>query len=211
MGEGKFEWGVEDIEILYPIKEGGPGSGRYPAGSGKDPQTSDRMRKDYSGMDPIQLHRELSAEYHVQSELKITGPMFIKMKDGKEYQVAGRTNLADNTIEIDKDAFLIADNTTVLDAMGSALPGTARMGWQAVVAHETAHTIDMQRKNISAHDEFWNIHKEMKEGFGGKFVSKYARTHPTENFAESFAVYKIHPQWLEKNNPKMYNYMERLK
>jgi hypothetical protein len=61
----------------------------------------------------------------------------------------------------------------------------------------------------------WNIHltpqyEQTKQVFGApsETPSKYARANPYEDFAETFAVYRVAPDRLEKISPKRYAFMK---
>lgn len=42
------------------------------------------------------------------------------------------------------------------------------------------------------------------------FVSEYAKTSPSEDFAESFTAYRYAPKWLKERNPDKYEYMKNV-
>lgn len=88
----------------------------------------------------------------------------------------------------------------------------------ATIFHELAHNFAKQSHAKIDKNNLWNAFSKWRQSLDSKgkvkwtsenenFVSRYARTNPAEDFAESFTAYIINPSFLKKVAPKKYNYL----
>ena len=192
--------------LRMTVKEGGPGSGRYPAGSGANPKQSA-----FADKSPDEMHAYIQKQYGLESSFSVVPKLpIVKLPDGTKFRPEARTNTATGDVECSEGLFMRTGDDT---SIGYKVSGTIEMGgWQAIVCHETAHVLDASR-DVTNDPKFMKIQAAMESAAKSKsgYVSEYAMNSPEENFAESFAVYKLQPAWLEKNNPDMYNYIKKIK
>ncbi len=211
------DWEKETEDLQEALKEGGEGSGNFghsgrPGERGGSSSDGGGMSTEKFGeLDPNEMHATLAKQYSAKTELNIVPKLpIVKLPDGTKFRPSARTNIETGEIEIDENTFL---RTGDPEAVGYKVSGTIEMGgWQAIVCHETAHVIDLKH-GVTTDPKFLAIHNQMDSVAKSKsgYVSEYAMNSPEENFAESFAVYKLNPTWLSENNPAMYKYIKAIK
>lgn len=200
------DWDAAAKDVKETLKEGGPGSGRYPSGSGDNPKQSA-----FADKSPDEMHAYIQKQYKLDTSLSVVPKLpVVRLPDGTKFRPEARTNVGTGEVECSEALFMRTGDDT---SIGYKSSGSIEMGgWQAIVCHETAHVLDASR-DIANSPQFLKLHAAMETAPKSKsgFVSQYAMNSPEENFAESFAVYKLQPAWLEKNNPDMYNFIRKIK
>ena len=109
----------------------------------------------------------------------------------------------------------------------------SKFGWKFLMSHEYGHAFDFGHSRIpgrqdaipSMSKEWDEIIEEYKDAhpfdmysgedkFPETIISTYSRSigyaKYIESFAEAFACYDLRPDWLKTNQPRMYNYIDKL-
>ena len=68
--------------------------------------------------------------------------------------------------------------------------------------HEIGHQVHFKGSGAAP------LANKFKKMGGMNFVTGYSRKNPRELFAESFEQYVVNPEGLEKNAPRLYNWVE---
>lgn len=89
----------------------------------------------------------------------------------------------------------------------SSPKGKADISPLGVFVHEMGHLVEfaMRRRKIRYHDEWWEIATTLRR----QGITSYARTHPMEDFAETFRLWALNKKLLKELSPERYAFMER--
>jgi len=124
----------------------------------------------------------------------------------------------------------VADNGSM---PGGNVRNLSTFGWKFLVSHEYGHAFDfghalipgrqasipsMSEEWRSIVDEYRDAHPfDLRTGedkFPETIISTYSTSigysRFTESFAEAFACYDLRSDWLKTNQPRMYNYIDKL-
>ena len=80
--------------------------------------------------------------------------------------------------------------------------GIKEIDWLSTMIHEIGHQVHFKGSGAAP------LANKFKKMGGMNFVTGYSRKNPRELFAESFEQYVVNPEGLEKNAPRLYNWVE---
>ena len=80
--------------------------------------------------------------------------------------------------------------------------GITEIDWMSTMIHEIGHQVHFKGSGAAP------LANKFKKMGGMNAVTGYSRKNPRELFAESFEQYVVNPEGLEKNAPRLYNWVE---
>jgi len=90
----------------------------------------------------------------------------------------------------------------VSEVWSNSHPMDASIDWFSTLVHEMGHQVHYQAGA-------GNLGRQFMKLKGMKFPTEYSRKNALEQFAESFTQYIFNPEGLQKNAPRLYNWVEQ--
>jgi hypothetical protein len=145
--------------------------------------------------------------------------------DNSDGRILGRYDPQNNSAQVARvegKKAKFGEVKTVDEINYAAMESTSVMGTDAIVAHELGH--GAYRKNNIGSDRKWReLYKEYSKLMGThefvngkmtsvpanyeKVISRYSLHNDEELYAESMVVFMFDPNWLQSNQPELYDYL----
>tara|TARA_R100000329_G_scaffold43383_2_gene40538 strand:+ start:1322 stop:3538 length:2217 start_codon:yes stop_codon:yes gene_type:complete len=114
---------------------------------------------------------------------------------------ASATKTLDNNALLHNRGYDFARQNNLKEIWGTSQPMSADMQWFSTFIHETGHQVHFQSGANTLGRQFQKLK-------GMTFTSEYSRKNTFEQFAEGFTMYILNPEGLQKNAPRLYNWID---
>ena len=114
---------------------------------------------------------------------------------------ASATKTLDNNALLHNRGYDFARQNNLKEIWGTSQPMSDDMQWFSTFIHETGHQVHFQSGANTLGRQFQKLK-------GMTFTSEYSRKNTFEQFAEGFTMYILNPEGLQKNAPRLYNWID---
>ena len=114
---------------------------------------------------------------------------------------ASATKTLDNNALLHNRGYDFARQNNLKEIWATSQPMSDDMQWFSTFIHETGHQVHFQSGANTLGRQFQKLK-------GMTFTSEYSRKNTFEQFAEGFTMYILNPEGLQKNAPRLYNWID---
>jgi len=114
---------------------------------------------------------------------------------------ASATKTLDNNALLHNRGYDFARQNNLKEIWATSQPMSDDMQWFSTFIHETGHQVHFGSGANTLGRQFQKLK-------GMTFTSEYSRKNTFEQFAEGFTMYILNPEGLQKNAPRLYNWID---